>query len=152
NLRRKDGPFIERDRFEDNDYTAFDLTSENGNPSSWLSSNGSMIVTNASGLRHYAIFGQDDWNHIKIQTRVDPQGGNAGVAVAVSKTSTINRALIAMIDEVNDRLVIIALHNGTTVELAGNSIADLKAPYLLEVTAFDDKLRARAGEIIIDAP
>ena len=156
NVRRKDGPFVERRPFDTNDFTAFDFASDGlviGTP--WRVTNGAMHVINSpsDNVRRLALFGDETWNHIQIYTSVDPQGGRAGLAVGISGQVGVLEALLALVDEGSGRLRIIERRNGTDTELGGAPLDDdASAPYVLQVMAFDDRLRVQVNETIVEAP
>jgi hypothetical protein len=86
-LRRKAGPHVSRRPFDDGDETALTAADEGRTTSTgWQVTDGALTVSGppAPGLRHYAVLGEPDWDHLKIYAEVDPAGGAAGVAVAVS--------------------------------------------------------------------
>jgi len=155
NVRRKDSPFVERNPFDDNDYTAFDVANEGGGiGSDWSSLNGIMHVSGSpiDGVRRYAVFGESNWNHIQIHTAVDPEGGAAGVAMGVSGLPSITRAVMALVDERFGTLRLIERRDGILNDLDSKPLpAGAKAPYMLEVFAFDDSLRVRVGETVVEA-
>lgn len=154
NVRRKDGPFIERNPFDDFDYTAFDVANEGGSAgSSWSSKGGVMHVLGSpsDGVRRYAVFGECDWNHIQIHTTLDPEGEIAGAAVGVAGLPSVAHAVMALVDDKARQLRIIECRNGTHTQLANKPLpSEAKAPYALEVIAFDDQLRASVGKTAIE--
>lgn len=159
NVRHKEGAFIERNPFEDSDYTAFDAANEVGNPiRSWNSKGGAMQVTRDNStyvyldnVRSYAVFGESNWNHVQIHSIVDLERGAAGVAVGVAGHSIIKRAITALIDKDLGLLKVIELRNGVVTELECKSLLmNSTAPYALELITYDDILRVQVGEIVID--
>lgn len=156
NVRRKDGPFVERSPFDENDYTAFEVANEGGGVGTpWLSTGGIMRVQGSpvDGVRRHAVFGESNWNHIQIHTIVDPEGGKAGIAVSVAGLPGISRAMMAVIDESAGTLQLLERRDGVVSMLASEPLpAGASAPYALEVFAFDDRLRAQVGETLIEAP
>lgn len=157
NLRQKgspDGPFVERKGFDVNDYTAFSAAAESGTGVlAWRSENGAMHLQNppGDGLRRYAVFGEPGWNHIQIRSDVDPQGASAGIAVGVEKLFAVTQAAIVLIDEPGRRLKILERSDGTVTERGSTPLhSEAFAPYSLEVMAFDDKLRARINDAVVE--
>ena len=97
NLRRKDAPFVERGPFDDADASAFTPVAATGAAVPWRS-DGGVMRPDADPLpapAQYAVFGAADWHHVQVQVAVDPAGGEAGVAVAVTGSHTIEALLSA---------------------------------------------------------
>jgi hypothetical protein len=104
------------------------------------------------GLRHYAVLGDPDWDHVNIHTEVDPAGGAAGVAVAVGGLPRVERAMLALVDATGGQLRLEARRDGSTQELASVPLpAGSSPPFALEVLVFDDRVRARIGETSVEA-
>lgn len=154
-VRRKAGPHVSRRPFDDGDETALTVADEGRITSTgWQVVDGVLAVSGAPtrGLRHYAVLGETDWDHLTIHAEVDPAGGAAGVAVAVSGLPRVDRALVALVDAASGHLQLQARRGGTTQELASTPLpAGATAPYALEVMAFDDRVRARIGEASVEA-
>jgi hypothetical protein len=154
-VRGKAGPYVARRPFVDGDKTALTVANEGQvGATAWHVVGGSVAVvgTAAPGLRHYAVLGDAGWNHLQLHAEVDPAGGAAGVAVAVGGLPQVERGLLALVDENGRRLVLLARRGGVTVELAGVALpVAAAAPYALDVLAFDDRVRARVGETVVEA-
>ncbi len=155
-VRRKNGPFVSRAPFEPGDETALTVADEGRlGATGWQVADGSVSVVGepAPGVRHYAVFGETGWDHVRITADVDPAGGIAGVAVAVDGLPRVERAMVAVIDEAVGELQIVERRGGLTQPVAAVPLpAEAVAPYALEVDAFDDLLRARVGETVVEAP
>ena len=154
-VRRKNGPFVSRAPFEPGDETALTVADEGRlGASPWQISEGSATVSGAPapGLRHYALLGEEGWDHVRITADIDPAGAAAGIAVAVAGPPRIQRALLALVDEAAGELQILARRGGTTQRLAATPLTGGAGPYALEVHAFDDLLRARVGETVVETP
>lgn len=153
-VRRKGGPFVARDPFEAGDVTALTEADE-GSPgaTSWQFADGTVGVAGlpAAGVRHYAVFGDSDWDHVEVHVAVDPAGGAAGVAFAVAGLPRVERALIVLIDEAAGELQILARRSGVSSPLAATPLPAGQAPYALQVTGFDDRIRARVGDVVVEA-
>jgi hypothetical protein len=153
-VRRKCGPFVAREPFEDGDETALTEADEGSLvATSWQYTDGTVGVGGlpAAGVRHYAVFGDSDWDHVEVHMAVDPAGGAAGVALAVAGLPRVERALIVLIDEATDQLQILARRGGVTSPLATAPLPAGQAPYALQVTGFDDCIRARVGDTVAEA-
>jgi hypothetical protein len=153
-VRAKAGAHVSRRPFEDGDETALTVADEGRiTATPWRVSDGALAVsgTAAVGVRHYAVMGEPDWDHLQIHAEVDPAAGAAGIAVAVSGLPRVDRALLALVDAVSGRLRLLARRGGATEDLASKPLpAGSAAPYALEVLVFDDRVRARVGEVSVE--
>lgn len=154
---KKDSPFIDRSSFDEHDYTAFTNVDEGRTSSSpWTSTNNVMRVSGSfsDGVRRYAVFGNSDWNHIQIITDLDLENGRAsGIAVGVAGLPDINRAIMVLIDKTSKTLKIVEKHDAVIREITSSPLPDvIGIPYTLEVTCFDDILRARIGDKVVEVP
>ncbi|HEY4632683.1 MAG TPA: hypothetical protein VIH00_02105, partial [Candidatus Limnocylindrales bacterium] len=153
-VRRKRAPHVSRRPFDDGDETALTVADEGRITSAgWHVVDGAIAVlgTASPGLRHYAVLGETDWDHVDIHAEVDPAGGAAGVALAVSGLPRVERALVALVDAAGGSLRLLARRGGTTEELASTPLpAGSTAPFALQVLAFDDRVRARIGETSVE--
>jgi hypothetical protein len=144
NLRQKHAPFVDRASFDPQDASAFTRIAASGAPASWRSDAGVMRVDAdpQPSPAQYAVFGDSDWRHVQIETVVDPGGGEAGVAVAVSG----NRSVEALLSSTG-MLRLIERDGGTLRPLADPVQVTIgEAPAHLEVIAYDDRIRATIGE------
>ena len=148
NLRQKNAPFVERSPFEDADASAFTRAAASGPPAAWRSDQGAMRVDAdpQPGAAQYAVFGNNDWRHVQIEVLVDPAGGEAGVAVAVSGSRSVEALLssagaLRLIERDGATIRTLAgpVDAGTASAGPGNAVT-------LEVIAFDDRVRATVGE------
>jgi hypothetical protein len=157
NLRAKAGPFVDRPRFEPADATSFTRMAESGVVASWSVDDGVLHLASAPvpGIAQLALFGDaSGWEHMQVRASVDPEGAQAGVAVAVSGFS-VARAIYALVDERGGaaRLAVVERRDGVTTELAAAALpADTPKPYVLECIAFDDRVRAIVGDVVVEPP
>ena len=153
-VRAKAGAHVSRRPFEDGDETALTVADEGRITSTgWHVIDGALAVsgTPATGLRHYAVLGETDWDHVQIHADVDPADGAVGVAVAVSGLPRVDRALVALVDATTGQLRLQARRGGATEDLASAPLpAGSVAPFALEVLVFDDRVRARVGEVSVE--
>jgi hypothetical protein len=152
-LRRKDGPFVLREPFEEGDAGAFSFEREDGGAAAaWVVSDGRMRVASPpAGVRCYAVFGDESWDHVGVAAAVDPEGGAAGIALGVRAGAS--GRMVVLLDEGERVVRIVERGGGATVELASAPLPEqLRAPYALEVTAFDDAIRAAVGDVTVEAP
>lgn len=147
NLRQKNAPFVDRTTFETPDATAFTKIAASGAPAAWSSDEGAMRVVADSqpAAAQYAVFGESDWRYVQIETVVDPAGAEAGVAIAVAATHSVE-ALISS----TGTLRIIERNGATIRDLATSINVGTPGPVTLEVIAYDDRIRATVGEQSIE--
>jgi len=139
NLRVAGGPFVERAPFVAGDETALSYTTEaGGSIALWSVAGGALVAPAPPGSRALATFGEPTWLCAQLRATIDPQGGAAGLAVAVGT----GRAITALVDEPARRLRLIARSGSTVTEQFAALPAGAQAPYQLELLAFDDEIRA----------
>ena len=85
--------------------------------------------------------------HFQAEAGITSIETRAGLALAVDGPN----ALVCWIDQLSHELGITSRVNGVDTDLASGPLAG-DAPYLLEVTAFDDEVRARVGRSEVVAP
>jgi hypothetical protein len=154
NLKAKGGPCIHRNPFDEADVSAFTPFTEAGFVSaSWVFENGGIQLSAATnpGLRHYAVFGETDWNHVQVNVQLDPGGFVAGFAIGVkASASGIGQAMIALIDETSGLLKVMKLSAGQMTMLQQVAIPDtIHAPYQLDIIAYDDQLEVRLDDVFL---
>jgi hypothetical protein len=154
NLKPKGGPTIHRSPFVADDVTAFKPFNEQGfEAGSWVFEEESIQLTStaAAGIRHYAVFGDNDWNHIQARVELDPEGQVAGMAVGVLTASVgVTTAMLALVDELNGMVKVQIWKNGILEEMQQTAIpANLSAPFHLDLIAYDDQLQVRLGDAVI---
>ena len=155
-VRIEGAPFVQRLTFEDADLTAFDLAVDTGpgDVSAWKVDQGAIAV-GAGTARRFAIFGDDDWNHISIAVSVVP-GNAAGVAIALPAAGAPSDGLFALIEATAGGRQI-ALYSRSTsagmTQLAQAALppADPNMPIALLVMAFDDRIQATVGDVSVEA-
>jgi len=143
-LRQKDAPFVDRVAFEPADATAFTRSAASGSPAVWRSDEGAMRVAAdpQPAAAQYAVFGETGWRHVQVEATVDPDGGEAGVAVAFSGSQCVEALLSSA-----GTLRLIERDGATTRDLAPPiALGAAPGPVTLAVIAFDDRIRATAGE------
>ena len=165
-LVRAAAPYVDRPRFDPADLSALSPLTGAGqaDPTGWqVDGEGRLLA--ASGTRRLAVLGDGDWDHLTVRTRVlpgpggggAPAGTNAGVAVGLRPGSTalgLYAAVVATTASGRLELREWAPDRSDRV-LAG---ADLPGPLQageavgLELTVFDNAVRARVGEIVVEAP
>jgi hypothetical protein len=108
---------------------------------------GKAIVGPAAG-RSYAVFGDPTWNHLRVRARFYPAGSTAGIAVGVGNSGPVTQTIFALIE--NDELVLVRRSDGVDEELGRAPLAQPPGSVALEVTAFDDRVRAQVGDVIVE--
>ena len=146
-LRAQGAPYTERQGFLLADLGAFTFLAQASSPRAWTLADG--VLTAPGSDRAYAAFGDPTWNHLVIQARFDRHGATAGVAVGVSGSSPVAQAVLAAVED--GALVLIRRTGGTDTELARAALTATDGPLDIEVTAFDDRIRAQVGQVTVEA-
>ena len=146
-LRAQGAPYTERQGFLLADLGAFTFLAQASSPRAWTLADG--VLTAPGSDRAYAAFGDPTWNHLVIQARFDRHGATAGVAVGVSGSSPVAQAVLAAVED--GALVLIRRTGGTDTELARAALTATDSPLDIEVTAFDDRIRAQVGQVTVEA-
>ena len=147
NLRQKNAPFVDRTAFETPDATAFTKAAAQRLARRVALGRGSdaRLCRSAPAAAQYAVFGETDWRHVQIETIVDPAGAEAGVAVAVAATQSVEALLSS-----TGTLRIIERNGATIRNLAATINVGTPGAVTLEVTVYDDRIRAKVGEQSIE--
>ncbi|MGE0398275.1 MAG: hypothetical protein AB7T06_16345 [Kofleriaceae bacterium] len=151
-----DGPFVHREAFDPADLTALSYGDDSGsiNNTAWSVTEGALTKTGAG--RQIAVLGAATWNHYVLDAAVRVTGIAAGIAIALPPgASCASRGLFALIER-DAGGVFLALRRRTTngaalEQLAREPIEASDAPFAISVTAFDDKVRARVGDVVVEA-
>jgi hypothetical protein len=153
-VRAKAGAHVSRRPFEAGDETALTAADEGRlSATAWRIAAGALEVAGPlAGRRHYAVVGEAGWDHLQLRAEMDPAGDAIGLAVAVAGLPRVERALLALVDAAGGQLRLQARRGGATVDLATVPLPTLPAgPVALELLVFDDRVRARVGEAVVDA-
>jgi hypothetical protein len=145
-VRSQGAPYIERHGFVLFDLGAFTFLSETAAASQWTFVAGS-VVGPAAG-RAYAAFGDPTWNHLRVRARFDPSASPTGVAIGVSGTSPVAQAMLALVQ--GNALVLVRRTSGADQEVASATLPRSDGLVDIEVTAFDDRLRAQIGDVVVE--
>jgi hypothetical protein len=166
-VRVEGAGFVDRRPFAEGDETALSVASA-ADPSAWAVSDGELRVSGAGPS--FALFGEPDWDHLVVVVGIarpqsDSDGGaaapvSAGVGVGLPNPSGSPRGLFAKIELAADggsgRLVVLrrGAAGGALTELDAaelpQEVASGPGPVALEVTAFDDRLRASVGDAVVE--
>ena len=153
NVRRRAAPAITRPVFIGGDETAFSFGGTSS--AAWtVTAKGLGPASVPAGACH-AIFGESDWNHIRVNTTVDPADATAGIGITVTGMGTsVAAGVTALIDARDASQPILRLADAAGATLAEANLPgppDAAAPWSLEVVAFDDQIRALVGEVTVQA-
>jgi hypothetical protein len=138
-VRGKGGPYVARDPFEPEDLTALTVTTP------WEHADGAIGVPTGAAGRQLAVLGETDWDHVLLHAVLDPAGGTAGLGVGIAGTS----GMFVLVD-VGSGTLRIQTSTGGDLASAGLPAAG-DAGYALTVTAYDDHVEARVGEVVVRA-
>ncbi|MED7924381.1 hypothetical protein SMD20_09070 [Nonomuraea sp. LP-02] len=147
-VRLQDAPFVDRRPFAPGDETAFEALLDSGPGGRWTTDD-SGLGPSAPGGRAYAVFGEPGWDHMTVQVTIAHEGTAAGIGLSLSASSTAARGLFALVE--GERLVLRRRSPGELDVTVGQADLTTSAPWLLEVTAFDDRVRASVGDVRIEA-
>ena len=157
-VRQRNGPFTERSGFDVYDLGAFYCMGELGGDFPWsVDDFGNLVAPSQGGQRFYASCGEfySDWDHLVAQLRIDLRdAAAAGIAVGVAGLTRATRAVLAMVEKSagQHHLALYALDAFSVRELVPKKPLTVNGPFLLQVTAFDDLVRASVGETLIEGP
>jgi len=144
-VRAEGAGFVDRRPFEEGDDTAFSVTGTG----TWTVSGGT-LEAEGTGM---AVFGEPDWDHLTVLAGIAPGSGPAGVGFGVTAPGAAPRGLFVTVEA--SRLVIRRrdANGGPLAELAAADLppGDLNARVVLQATAYDDRVRAAVGEVVIEA-
>lgn len=147
-VRRELAPFVDRRPFEAGDETALTVGVLAGGSAVWSVADGQLVRSGTGwGL---ATFGEATWEHATMLVGIAPGATAAGIGVGTGAGA----GLFALVEEVGEtrRLVIRRRTATTLIEVAGVDLPDTPehVMFLLQVTAFDDRLRATVGETVVE--
>jgi hypothetical protein len=146
-VRAQGAPYTERQRFVLADLGAFTFLAQAPSAAVWTLADGVLVAP--GGGSAYAAFGESTWNHLVVQVELDRHGATSGVAVGVSGSNPVTQALLALIED--GALVLVSRQAGIDTELARATVPETDGSLLLEVTAFDDRVRAQLGQVTVEA-
>ena len=153
-LRPKDGAYAERAGFVLPDLGAFTYLGDAGAGSTWALVDGALVAP--GGGREYAAFGDPTWNYLQVTATFDlatgGASGAAGVAVGVSGSSPVAQAMLAQVNGTALQLIrrIGAAEAVVDSQDVSEVVAALTGPIELHVTAYDDKVRASVGDVVVE--
>lgn len=148
NMRASGSPYVERRSFDDADATAFLPAG-----GTWQVTGGVLKpVSPNPAVTQFALFGDDSWEHFRVTTDLDPAGGRAGIAIAVTIVAGVSQELIVWVDGAQQKLVLARRSGDVETEITSAVLpTGTTAPYALEIQAFDDEVQAQIGETRVAA-
>ena len=158
-VRMEGAPFTERLAFDPADLTAMTFFLDNGlgGSTDWsVGADGTMLTAEGTA-RRFAVFGDATWNHFTLTVGLTLKGAAAGVAIALPSSGPPLRGLFALVESVSTGRRLVLYRRTTAAEMIELTQAALPAandpasPLTLQVTAFDDRIRAAVGEQIVEA-
>ena len=161
-VRRESAPFVDRRPFVSGDETALTpaLLNGAGSLASWGVVEGQLRVSGSG--RRFGMFGDPIWDHVTVLVGIVPGALSAGVGFGLPSGPSATRGLFAVVESGAGggggpaRLVIRRRRQ------AGEGLVEIAAvalpagvgsngePIPLEVTSFDDRLRASVGEAVVE--
>ncbi|MDQ3136264.1 MAG: hypothetical protein M3Q93_01590, partial [Gemmatimonadota bacterium] len=160
-VRLERSGYVDRASFEPADATAFTY-GRDGAPvifpfagSGWGVAGGRLVAPGGAE-RTFAMFGESDWNHVVLQSDVAGTGASVGVGIGVPAGPGAPAAgLFALIETGGGARRLVIRRRTAGAEWLEVAAAPLPAagatPDTLTVTAFDDRLRAAVGEVVVEA-
>jgi len=147
-VRRESAPFVDRRPFEPGDETALTAGTLGSGSAVWTVMDGHL--DRAGDGWGFATFGDATWEHATVLVGIEPGAAAAGFGVGIGGSA----GLFALVEEsANTRRLVIGRRQATALnEVAGADLPDgPDAAILLQVTAFDDRLRATVGDTVVEA-
>jgi hypothetical protein len=144
---RRGGPYVLRNLFEAPDITALTMTADGGPAAAWVVGEDGALVAPGGNERAWALLGDASWMHLQMRADVDPAGGAAGLAIAV----TGGDALLAVIDAAANELRLERRLGGVHHILDRAELPAVTGPLELVVVGYDDAVVARVGQVELRA-
>jgi hypothetical protein len=142
-VRTEGAPFVDRRPFVEGDETALAIRGAG----SWIVS-GAELQATGTGLG-LAAFGDPDWDHLTVSTGLSSGATGAGVGFGLPATGTAG-ALFAIVENGTRLVVRRGDDTGQLVELGAVALPAASDTLALQVTLFDDRLRAAVGEAVVE--
>ena len=154
--RQQDGPYAQRSGFDVYDLGAFIMAADGGAAATlWSVDGAGNLVAPVSGAgRNYAACGELTWDHLQVRSLITLASASAaGIAVGVAGGTPVPWAVLATVEPRPGGfdLVVRRRAGGAETEL-GRAAVTVSGPFLLEVTAYDNVVRARVGDVTLDGP
>ena len=159
-VRVQGAPFVDRRPFVAGDETALTpgLLNSGGSLASWSVVDGQLRVSGPG--RRFGMFGEPVWDHVTVLVGIVPGAAMAGVGFGLPAGSAATQGLFAVVQAGAGggpaRLVILrrrpnepGLTEAAAVALPAG-VGENGDPIPLEVTSFDDRLRASVGDAVVE--
>ena len=156
-VRAEGAGFVDRRPFSAGDETAFAFAvlGGAGSAASWSVVDGELRATGAG--RRFALFGEPEWDHLTVVVGLAPGAAAAGVGFGLPAGGTAPRGLFALVEAAGGgaRLVVRRREGGGALTEVDSvalpaGVGTGAAPVALEITSFDDRLRASVGEAVVE--
>jgi hypothetical protein len=155
-IRQQGGPFAERTGFDVYDLGAFIMQADGGaNATLWsVDGSGNLVGPAAAGGRNYASCGDLDWDHLQVHARIDLATANAaGIAVGVGDGTPVPQCVLATVEpDGGGHSLVVRIRDGAGERELGRAAVTVNGPFLLQVIAYDDVVRAIVGTVSVDGP
>jgi hypothetical protein len=154
--RQEGGPFTERSGFDIYDLGAFIMQAD-GSAGAMLWSvdgDGNLVPPKAGGGRHYASCGELNWDYLQAHSRIDLAGASAaGIAVSVGDGTPVPQAVLATVEpDGGGHSLVVRVRDGAGERELGRAPVTITVPFLLNVVAYDDVVRATVGTVSVEGP
>ncbi len=154
--RQQGGPFAERTGFDVYDLGAFIMAGDGGATATlWsVDVNANLVGPASQNGRNYASCGDLDWDHLQVQARIDLATANAaGIAVGVGDGTPVPRCVLATVEpDGGGHSLVVRISDGGGERELGRAPVTINGPFLLQVIAYDDVVRAIVGTVSVDGP
>jgi hypothetical protein len=152
NLRAHGAPWVQRRPLEPADATALTFAAIAGAAVEWTFTDGALRPGAGAGAAvQLAELGDATWDHVTAAVGLTAGEGTAGVALGVDGAPAVDRAVYAVIERgatvASLRLV---ERRGGVDHVLGAAAVPVDAGELV-LTAFDDRWRARVGDVVLEA-
>ncbi len=94
------------------------------------------------------------WDHLQVHAHIDLRTANAaGIAVGVGGGTPVPQAVLATVEKDGKGYALVARkRDGSGETELGRVPVTISGPFLLEVIAYDDVVRASVGQVSVDGP
>ena len=153
-VRVEGAGFVDRRPFVDGDETALTV----GGPASWTVDEGELTVSGAGP--GFALFGDPDWDHLTVVVGIGAGAASAGIGFGLDAAAAAPRGLFALVEVPaggGPARLVVRRRETPGGPLAEAGAVELPAgvgtgtdPVAIEVTSFDDRLRASVGDAVVE--
>ncbi len=160
-VRQQGGPFAERSGFDIYDLGAFIMQADGAAAVRlWsVDARGNLVAPVSGGRRrrggrHYASCGELGWDHLRVHARIDLATAHAaGIAVGVGDGTRVPQCVLATVEpDGGGHSLIVRIRDSAGDRELGRAAVTITGPFLLQVIAYDDLVRAVVGTVSVDGP